>query len=129
MRVINPKCLNIDSFKYSILISLYYYEINSRPERISKLKKYEDKYNVTDTTPENFEVNKSNVSLTIVDKDDNPLYTSVNYLSNKAKIVKISDHQYAALKGEKSKHTKLKELPQTFTHDELTDYILRKIVY
>ena len=98
MRVINPKCLNIDPFKYSILISLCYYEINYRPGRISKLKKYVEKYNFTDTTPENFEVNNSNVSLTIVDKDDNSIYTSVNtnYLSNKAKKVKKNDHQYAA---------------------------------
>ena len=43
MRKINPKSSNIDSFKYSILISLHYYDISHHPERISKLKPFENK--------------------------------------------------------------------------------------
>ena len=38
MRSINPKCTNNESFKYSILISLHYYELNNHPERINQLK-------------------------------------------------------------------------------------------
>ena len=45
MRKINPKSFNIDSFKYSILISLHYSDISFHPERISKLKPYENRYN------------------------------------------------------------------------------------
>ena len=35
MRSINPKCTNGDSSKYSILISLYYYEFNTHKENKS----------------------------------------------------------------------------------------------
>ena len=38
MRSINPKCTNEDSYKYSILISLHYYELKHHPERINQLK-------------------------------------------------------------------------------------------
>ena len=41
MRKINPKSSDVDSFKYSILISLYYYDISFHPERISKLQPFE----------------------------------------------------------------------------------------
>ena len=54
MRKINPKCSDIDSFKYSILISLYYYDISFHSEGISKLKPYEDKYNFSNTRPIEF---------------------------------------------------------------------------
>ena len=42
MRKINPKCSDIESFKYLILISLQYYDISFHPERITKLKPYEN---------------------------------------------------------------------------------------
>ena len=38
MRRIRPRSPDIDSFKYSVLISLHYYDISFHPERISKLK-------------------------------------------------------------------------------------------
>ena len=41
MRKINPKSCDVDSFKYSILILLYYYDICFHPERISKLQPFE----------------------------------------------------------------------------------------
>ena len=44
MRTINPKCTNKDSFKYSILISLHYYDLNNHKERINQLNKYISKY-------------------------------------------------------------------------------------
>ena len=47
MRTINPKCTNEDSFKYSILISLHYYDLSEHKERINQLNKYIDKYNFT----------------------------------------------------------------------------------
>ena len=39
MRSINPKCANNESFKYSILIPLHYYELNNHSEKINQLKK------------------------------------------------------------------------------------------
>ena len=40
MKSINPKCTNGESFKYSILISLHYYDLNSHKERTNQLNKY-----------------------------------------------------------------------------------------
>ena len=37
MRKINPKFSDIDSFKYSILISLHYYDISFHPKKIDFL--------------------------------------------------------------------------------------------
>ena len=70
MRKINPKSSDICSFKYSILISLHYHDISFHPERISKLKQYDNKYNFICITPTKFETNNSNISLTIFDEDN-----------------------------------------------------------
>ena len=70
MRKINPKSSDIDSFKYSILISLHYYDISFHPKRISKLKPNENQYNFIHIAPIKFEINNPNVSLTIFDKDN-----------------------------------------------------------
>ena len=53
MRKIVPKSSNINSFKYSILISLHYYDISYHPERISKLKLFANKYSFAHITPMN----------------------------------------------------------------------------
>ena len=66
MRKINPNSSIIDSFK--ILISLHYYDITYHPERISKLKPFENKYNFPHITPNEFEINNSNISLTVFDE-------------------------------------------------------------
>ena len=55
MRKINTRSSNTDSFKYSILISLHYYDVSYHPERISKLKPFENKY-VTHITLNEFEI-------------------------------------------------------------------------
>ena len=88
MRKINPKSSNIDSFKYSILISLHYYDISYRPERISKLKPFENKYNFTHSTPNEFEISYSNISLTVFDENDNIVYMTKNNSNNKAQMLK-----------------------------------------
>ena len=51
MTKINPKSSGIDSFKYSILISLHYYDISFHPERISKLQPFENKCNFIHIAP------------------------------------------------------------------------------
>ena len=51
MRIINPNSTDIDSFKYSILISLRYYDIPNNPQRISNVNKYESQYNFPCTEP------------------------------------------------------------------------------
>ena len=68
MRKINTRSSNTDSFKYSILISLHYYDVSYHPERISKLKPFENKYNVTHITLNEFEINNPDISLTVFDE-------------------------------------------------------------
>ena len=74
MRKINPNSSIIDSLKYSILISLHYYDISYHPERMSKLKPFENKYNFTDTNRNEFEINNPNISLTVFDEKNHIKY-------------------------------------------------------
>ena len=128
MREVNPKSSNINSFKYSILISLHYYDIYYHPERISKLKAFENKYNFIQTTPNGFEINNPDISLTVFDENDNIVYMSNNNSTNKAQIVKINNYRYAAIKRFKNKFVKLDELLNSFPHLDLREYILQKIL-
>ena len=110
MRKINPKSSNIDSFKYSILISLHYYDISHHPERISKLKPFENKCNFNDINPNEFEINNPNISLTVFDENSNTTYLPKNNRANKAHIIRWNKHRYAAIKPLKNKFVKLKEI-------------------
>ena len=96
MRKINPRSSNIDSFKYSILISLHYYDISFHPERISKLKLFESKYKFIQTAPNDFEINNPNISLTVFGDNNNIIYLSKNNSTNKTHIVKLKNYRYAA---------------------------------
>ena len=110
MHKINPKCDNNESFMYSILISLNYYDIYHNPERITKLRPYVNNYNFTNTRAKEFEVNNQHVSLEILDEDGNIIYSPSNTSKNKAVIVKISGCRYAAIKPIKNKYSKLREI-------------------
>ena len=129
MRSINPKCTNKDSFKYSILTSPYFYELNNHPERINQLNKYLNKYNFNSTTYIDFENNNPYISLTVYDEYGQLLHKSLNNTNNKATIVKINNQRYHAIKPNKDKYIQLKELLKQFTHKELKEYILNKIIY
>ena len=96
MREISLRSSNIDSFKYSILISLHYYDISFHPERISKLKLFESKYNFIQTAPNDFEINNPNISLTVFGDNNNIIYLSKNNSTNKTHIVKLKNYRYAA---------------------------------
>ena len=68
MRTINPKCTVNDSFKYSILISLCYYDLNVHNERTNQLNKYINNYNFKSNKPSDFENNNPNISLPAYDE-------------------------------------------------------------
>ena len=123
MGKINPKSSDIDSFKYSILISLHYYDIPYHRERISNLKQYENKYNYIHITPTEFEINNSNISLNIFNEDNQKIYTSKNDTTNKAYIVKLKNNRYAAIKPLKNKYTQLDEILKCFSQTELKEYV------
>ena len=128
MCTINPKCSNKDSFMYSILISLHYYDISHNPDRITKLGPYINNYNFTDTSAKGFEVNDQHVSIEILDEDENIIYLPSNTSKNKAVIVKLNDYRYATIKPTKNKYIKLKEILQSFSHKELNNIIMQKII-
>ena len=125
---INPKSSDIDSFKYSILISLHYYDISLQPERISKLKPFESKYNFNDITPNEFEINNPNISLTVFDENINITYSSENNSTQKAHIVKWNNYRYTAIKPLKNKSIKLNEILKSFTHLELREHLIQYIL-
>ena len=118
MRKINPKSSESDSFKYLVLISLYYYDIPFHPERISKLKPYEDKYSFSNTTPIDFETNNPNISLTTFDEDKKKIYTTRNNSADKAKIIHLKYDIYAAIKPLKNKFMKLDKILKSFSNKE-----------
>ena len=112
MRKINPKCSDIDSLKYQI--SLHYYDISFHPDRISKLKPNEDKYNFSNTIPIEFETNNSNISLTIFDKNNKKIHTSKNNSTNKAKVIQLKSNRDAEAKSLKNKFIKSDTLSKDF---------------
>ena len=111
MHKINPKCSDEESFKYSIIISLHYYDISNNLERISTLRPYIKNYDFTDIIPQKFKVNNTDISLTVIDDDDkNILYISHNISRIRAKIVKLKNNRYATIKPVKNKYIKFKEI-------------------
>ena len=122
MRRILPRSSDIGFFKYSVLIPLHYYDISFHPERISKLKPFENKYNFKNITPNDFEINNSNISLTIFDENNNIIYSSRNNSANKVQIVKSKNNRYAAIKPLKNKFIKVDKLLESFSHIELREH-------
>ena len=129
MKSIHPKCANEDSFKYSIIISLHYYKLNSHKERTNQLNKYIDNYNCTLYNFEAFENDNPSVSLNVYDENGKLIHKSLNNSINKAHIVKINNSKYHALKPDKDKYIQLKELLKQFSQKELYDFILNKVTY
>ena len=123
MKIINTNSSNENTFRYSILCSIHYYDINHHPERITKLKSFENKYNFTHNAPNKFEINNPNMSLRIFDENNEIIYTSSNNSTNTGNIVRINNHRYAAIKTTKNKSIKLNELTQSHCHHELRDYL------
>ena len=129
MKIINPKCTNEDSVKYSILISLHYYELNIHKKRIIQLNKYTNNHNFESNNYDNFENNNPYISLSVYDENGKLLHKSLNNTNNEASTVKINDHWYHALKPNKNIYKQLNDLLKQFTHKELTEYILNKVTH
>ena len=127
MRTINPKCINEDSFKYSILISLHYYELYSHKERINQLNKYSHICIFNSNNYVDFDTNNPSISLTVYDENGKFLHKPENNTDNDAYIVKINNNRYHALKPNKDKYNQLNDLLKQFTPKELTEYILNKV--
>ena len=129
MKAINPKCSIDDSFKYSILISLHYYELNVHKERINRLNKYINNYKFNSNNYDIFENNNPSIPLSVYDEYGTLLHKSLNNSNEKVYRVKVNNHRYHEVKPNKDKYKQLEELLKQFTHKELTDYMLRKVTY
>ena len=127
MKTVNPKCTDNDSFKYSILITLHYYDLNVHKEKTNQLNKYINNYNFKSNNPSDFENNNPYISLVIYNDLNEIIYEPINKSNNKAYIIKINN-RYHALKPDKDKFIKLKQLLKQFTHEELTEFILNIII-
>ena len=97
-------------FKYSILLSLHYYDI------------------IYHNTPNDFEKDNPIISLRVYDENNEIIYTSNNNNIIKANIVKINNHRYAAKKPIKNKAIKLNEFIQSHSHHELRDHLFEIIL-
>ena len=115
MRKIIPKSPDNDSFKYSILISLHYYDIPYHPERIPNLKPHENRYNFIHITTAEFEINISNISLNIFNENQEQIYTSSNNTPYQANIVQLKNNGYADMNPSKNKYTQLNEILKSFS--------------
>ena len=116
MRKINPKSCNEDSFKYSVLISLHYYDINFHPEKVTKLKAFENKYNFNHTTPNEFDINNRTFhSQYLMIKIIQYTHQIIKVLI-KLKQLKLKDNSYAAIKPLKNTFIELNELLKSFSH-------------
>ena len=129
MKTINPKCTNEDSFKYSIIISLHYYELNTHKERINQLNKYIDNYIFSLNLFDTFENNNPNVSLNVYDENGKLIHKSFNNSIDKVYIVKINNNRYHTLKPDKDKYIQLNQLLKQFSQKELYDLIMSTITY
>ena len=127
MRTINPKCINEDSFKYSILISLNYYELYSHKERMNQLNKYSHICIFNSNNYVDFDTNNPSISLTVYDENGKFLHKPENNTDNDAYVVKINNNRYHASKPNKDKYNQLNYLLKKFTPKELIEYILNKV--
>ena len=123
----NPKSNNIDSFKYSILMALHYYDIAYHREKPSKLNAYANNYNFSDNNPTDFERNNPYISLNIFSEDNKLIYRSNNDCFKKAYIVKTNENRYAAIKPSSNDFIKAKQLIKKLSHTELKKILIHII--
>ena len=101
-RLINIKCDDGGSFKYSILLYLYYYNIKSNYNRPSEIDKYRDPcieimFN-SGTDLRKFERYNPLIDLLIIHINDKPLFLTRNNASIKVIKVKLNDNRYTLYK-------------------------------
>ena len=97
--LINIKCDDFDSFKYSILLYLYYYNVKTNYNRPSEIDQDRDPYikiifNRTNNITE-FEKDNPLIDLLIFNTNDKPLFLTRNNASIEITIVKLNDYRYS----------------------------------
>ena len=102
MRLINIKCNDFDSFKYSILLYLYYYNIKINYLRPTNINKHSNLYIQIYFNENNdiYQLEKDNtfIDLLIIDINDKPIFLTRNNSKIEVTIVKLNDHRYSLQK-------------------------------
>ena len=102
MRLINIKCNDSDSFKYSILLYLYYYNIKNNYLRPTEISKHSNPYIQIYFNENNdiyqFEKDNTFIDLLIIDINDKPIFLTRNNAKIEVTIVKLNDHRYSLYK-------------------------------
>ena len=102
MRLINIYCKDSESFKYSILLYLCYYNIKKNHGRISQLNNDLNPYIPIEFNKNSdiaqFEQDNSHINLFIIDINGEPLFITRNNSSIKVTIVKLNDNRYTIIK-------------------------------
>ena len=102
MHLINIKCNDNESFKYSILLYLYYYNIKKNHFRVSLMNNNLNPYIHIKFNENNdlcqFKKDNPFIDLLIVDINGNPLFLTRNIAYIKITIVKLNGNRYSLLK-------------------------------
>ena len=102
MRLINIKCNDSDSFKYSILLYLYYYNMKNNYLRPTEMNKHTNPYIQIYFNENNdiyqFEKDNTFINLLIIDINDKPIFLTRNNAKIEVTIVKLNDHRYSLYK-------------------------------
>ena len=102
MRLINIKYNDSDSFKYSILLYLYYYSIKNNYFRPTEINKHCNPYmqiyfnEINDIYQ--FEKDNTFINLLIIEINDKPIFLTRNNAKIEVTMVKLNDHRYSLYK-------------------------------
>ena len=102
MRLINIICTDKESFKYSVLLYIYYYNIKENRAKVSQLinninPHIDIKFNENSDKVQ-FERDNSHINLFIIDIDGNPVFLIRNNGSIQVTMVKLNDNRYTLVK-------------------------------
>ena len=102
MRLINIKCNDSDSFKYSILLYLYYYNIKNNYLRPTEINKHSNPYIQIYFNANNdiyqFEKDNTFIDLIVININDKPIFLTRNNAKIKITIAKLNDHRHSLYK-------------------------------
>ena len=102
MRLVNIKCSDKESFEYSILLYLCYYNIQKNHGRVIQLLFNTDPYLSIKFNEKNdinqFEKDNPHIDLLIIDVNNNPLFLTRNSANIKVTIVKLNNNRYSLKK-------------------------------
>ena len=99
MRLINLNCVDSESFKYSIQVYLYYYNIKNNHARVSQLNNKLNpnihiKFNKNSDIPQ-FEKDNPHIDLFIIDINSKPVFLTQNNAPIRITIVQVNDNRYS----------------------------------